>query len=112
MELGVVIEAKMNLAEQVFSKREEVKEICAKFGATDVRLFGSVARGDFNEKSDIDFIVNMDAIKQVKPFKYLGDLELLHEALERLFGRKVDVVEEYGLREEVLDDILDDAIPL
>lgn len=102
----------MNLAEQVFRRREEVKEICAKYGATDVRIFGSVARGDFNEKSDIDFLVNMDAIKQLKPFHYLGDLELLHEALERLFGRKVDVVEECGLREEVLDDILDDAIPL
>lgn len=103
----------MNLADQVYFKREEVKAICAKHGATDVRIIGSVARGDYTEKSDIDFLVNMDEIKEAKPFPYyLGELELLHEALEKLFGRKVDVVEESALNDEIIDEVMDDAIPL
>ncbi len=102
----------MNLADQVYFKREKVKKICAEHGATDVRVFGSVARGDFTNTSDIDFLVNMEAIKREKPFAYLGDLERLHEALEKLFGRKVDVVEESGLKGEVLEEALHDAILL
>ena len=103
----------MNLADQVYFKREEIKEICAKHGAVDVRVFGSVARGDYTEKSDIDFLVNMDALKEATRFPhYLGQLELLHEALEKLFGRKVDVVEESCLKGEILDEVLEDAILL
>ncbi len=57
-----------------------------------------MARGDYNEKSDIDFLINIDAIKETKGFPYyLGDLELLHEAPEKLLGRKVDVVENQNI---------------
>lgn len=101
----------MDPAELIREKRQEIKDICTKYGATAVRVFGSVARGDYNDKSDIDLLINLDS-RKAEGFGYLGVLELLHEELEALLGRKVDVVDESGLREPIRDYVLKDAVAL
>jgi predicted nucleotidyltransferase len=72
-------------------KREEILRIAAKHGARNVRVFGSVVRGEADEASDIDFLVEME------PGRSLFDLGGLQIELETLLGRKADVLTEGGL---------------
>jgi predicted nucleotidyltransferase len=72
-------------------KREEILRIAAKYGARNVRVFGSAARGEAGEESDIDFLVEME------PGRSLFDLGGLQMELEKLLGRKADVLTEGGL---------------
>jgi predicted nucleotidyltransferase len=88
------------------SKREEILHIAAKYGAYNVRIFGSVARGEADEKSDIDLLVNME------PGRSLFDLGGLLADLEDLLGCNVDVVTEDGLRDRIRDRVLKEAIAL
>ena len=67
-------------------RREEILEIAAKHGAFNVRVFGSVARGEETENSDIDFLINYN-INKISSWFPVG---LIHD-LEDLLGRKVDV---------------------
>ncbi len=72
-------------------KREEILQIAAKYGARNVRVFGSAARGEAGEDSDIDFLIEME------PGKSLLDLAGLEAEFESLLERQVDVVTEGGL---------------
>jgi predicted nucleotidyltransferase len=71
-----------------------------------VRVFGSVARGEADERSDIDFLVEME------PGRSLLDLGGLLMDLRDLLGREVDVVTERGLRRRIKDRVLREAITL
>ena len=87
-------------------KRDDILHAAAKYGASNVRIFGSVARGEADEQSDLDLLVNMGA-----------ECSLLHLAgllieLEELLGRKVDIVTEKGLRDCMREQILREAIEL
>ena len=75
-------------------------------GARDIRVFGSVARGDEREGSDVDFLVALE------PGRTLLDLARLELRLERLLGRRVDVVTEAGLREPIRSAALREAVPV
>lgn len=101
----------MNPAELLREKREEIKSICAKHGASSVRVFGSVARGDFGEKSDIDILLKLDSSK-LTGMRYFGVLEELREELEALLQCKVDVVDELGLKDPLPDYVLKEAVSL
>jgi uncharacterized protein len=81
----------MRAKELLEAKREEIMRIAARHGAHDVRVFGSVARGDADDASDIDFLVEME------PGRSLFDLGGLQSELEGLLGRRVDVQTEGGL---------------
>jgi predicted nucleotidyltransferase len=96
----------MGLQDILREKRQEILEIAAKHGAYNVRLFGSVARGEADEQSDVDILV--DAGPRLTPF-FPGGLVV---DLEALLGRKVDVVTEKGLRRRIKDRVLKEAIPL
>jgi len=87
-------------------RREEILRLAASRGARNVRVFGSVARGDADERSDIDFLVDLE------PGRSLLDLGGLNRDLERLLDAKVDVVSSRGLRERVRDRVLREAVPL
>jgi predicted nucleotidyltransferase len=87
-------------------KREEILRIAAKHGARNVRVFGSVARGEADERSDIDFLVEME------PGRSLLDLGGLQYELERLLGCPVDVVTERGLKARIRDRVLREAVPV
>ena len=88
------------------AKREEILRLCAKYGAHNVCFFGSAARGDADEESDIDFLVELE------PGRSLFDLGGLQYKLERLLGRGVDVVTERGLKKRIRQRILREAVPL
>jgi uncharacterized protein len=95
----------MALEELLKEKREAILHICAKHGARTVRVFGSVARGEAGEGSDLDLLVEFE----------LGQSLLDHAALildlEDLLGRKVDIVTE-GLYWLLRRRILKEARPL
>jgi len=87
-------------------RREEILRLAALRGARNVRVFGSVARGEADEQSDVDFLVDLE------PGRSLLDLGGLNLDLERLLDAKVDVVSSRGLRERVRDRVLREAVPL
>lgn len=96
----------MTHRELLKAKREEVLNLCAKYGARNVRVFGSVARGQADEQSDIDFLVEMETGRS------LFDLGGLQYELERLLGRPVHVVTERGLKVRIRERVLHEAVPL
>ena len=96
----------MSLNELLQEKREDILRIAAKRGAYNVRVFGSVARGETDSKSDIDILVDME------PGRSLFDLGGLLMDLQDLLGHDVDVVTERGLRERIRERVLKEAIAL
>jgi len=84
----------------------EIRTIAARHGAHDVRVFGSVARGEADADSDIDLLVRFEP-----GVTLLGQSAMVRE-LEDLLGRKVDVVSERGLRPRLRDRVLEEAVPI
>ncbi len=81
----------MSIQELLRSKRTKILQLAARHGARKVRLFGSVARGEARQESDIDFLVEMERGRSL-----LDLIELSHD-LETLLERKVDVLTDGGL---------------
>ena len=96
----------MNLHELVQKKREDILQVAAQRGARNVRLFGSVARGESTAGSDVDFLVDL------APDRSLYDLAHLIIDLEELLGCKVDVVTEDAIYWLLRRRILREARPL
>jgi hypothetical protein len=88
------------------AKRENILQTAAKYGAYNVRIFGSVARGEADSNSDVDFLVEME------PGRSLLDLGGLLMDLQELLGCNVDLVTEKGLRERIRERVLKEAISL
>jgi hypothetical protein len=86
--------------------RQQILALAKKYGAYNVRVFGSLARGEARPDSDIDFLVELEAGRS------LFDLGGLLFDLEKLLGVEVDVVTEKGLRARLREHILKEAIPL
>jgi uncharacterized protein len=96
----------MPLDELLRTKREDILRIAKNYGAYNVRVFGSVARGEADSESDIDLLVNME------PGRSLFDLGGLLMDLEELLGCNVDVVTEDGLRDRIRARVLREAVAL
>ena len=96
----------MSLNELLQEKREDILRIAIRRGASNVRIFGSVARGEADSESDIDLLVDLE------PGRSLFDLGGLLMDLQDLLGHKVDVVTERGLRERIRERVLREAVPL
>ena len=96
----------MSIEEIIHEKSGEIRRIAAKHGAFNVRIFGSVARGDARSDSDLDFLVDME------PGRSLLDLAGLALALEDALGRDVDVITPEGLRLRIREQVLNDSVPL
>ena len=88
------------------SKRHEILRIAAGHGARNVRLFGSVARGEDHGSSDVDFLVDMEAGRS------LLDLIGLGQDLEALLHRKIEVLTDTSVHPALRDRILTEAQPL
>ena len=87
-------------------KHDEILRIAARHGAKNIRVFGSVARGDSDAASDVDVLVDME------PGRSLLDMGGLLMDLQNLLGCSVDVVTERGLRPRIRDRVLKEAVPL
>jgi predicted nucleotidyltransferase len=96
----------MTLQELRDRKRDEILRAAAHRGARNIRVFGSVARGDNDEHSDVDFLVEME------PGRTLFDLSGLLLDLESLLHVSVDVVTERGLRPRIRERVLAEAVTL
>lgn len=87
-------------------ERQRLLAVAARHGARNVRVFGSVARGEADAASDLDLLVDLE------PGRSLVDLGALLVELEALLGTRVDVVTEAGLRPAIRERVLRDAVPL
>jgi len=87
-------------------KREAIQRIAVQHGASNVRIFGSVARREANADSDVDLLIDAGSITSSWfPAGLVLDLE-------ELLGCKVDVVTEKALHPEMRERVLREAIPL
>ena len=76
------------------NKKQELQNLCKKYEIKTMYLFGSATTAEFNVSSDIDILISFQNI----PFdKYTENYFELHEALEKLFDRKVDLLTERSL---------------
>jgi uncharacterized protein len=91
---------------KIQKKRNEILKLARRYGASEIRIFGSVARGEADDRSDVDFLVRMEQGRS------LFDMGGLLMDLERLLGRSVDVVTEKGLRDRLRERVLREAVPL
>jgi uncharacterized protein len=96
----------MSLQELLKENREEILKIAAKHGAGNVRIFGSVVRGESDLASDVDLLVTLE------PGTTLLNHAALILELEELLGCKVDVASDRGLRLRVKERVLSEAVPL
>lgn len=96
----------MNIEELVKDKREEIIRIAEMHGAYHIQIFGSVAKGNADINSDIDFLVDME------PERSLFDLGGLQMDLQRILDCKVDVITKNGLRSRIRDQVLNEAVSI
>jgi hypothetical protein len=96
----------MVTADLLKQKRGQILRLAARHGARNLRVFGSVARGEAGPTSDVDFLVEME------PGRSLFDLGGLLMDLEALLGCRVDLVTERGLKERIRDRVLQEAVPI
>jgi predicted nucleotidyltransferase len=96
----------VTIEELIKDRREEILRTAARHGAHNVRVFGSVVRGEARPESDVDFLVDMD------PGRTLLDMGGLVMELREILGREVDVVTERGLKARIRDRIIKEASPL
>lgn len=97
----------LGIAELIGDKREAILALAEQHGAYNVRVFGSVARGEASAESDIDFLVTWD----IERMSSWGGIGLTLE-LEKLLGCSVDVVNDESLHWYIREHILNEAIPL
>jgi uncharacterized protein len=96
----------MGIDQKIQQHRREIIELAASRGASAVRIFGSVARGEATDGSDLDVLVKLDADRS------LFDQIALKQDLEQLLGCAVDVVVEGGISPYLEERILAEARPL
>ncbi|MEO8972738.1 MAG: nucleotidyltransferase family protein [Ktedonobacteraceae bacterium] len=96
----------MSLEELLHTRRDDILRTAKNYGAYNVRVFGSVARGEADTRSDIDLLVDMEKGRS------LFDLGGLLVDLQDMLGCDVDIVTEQGLRERIRERVLKEAIAL
>ena len=96
----------MTIEELRRSNKEQILHLAANYGVRNVRIFGSVARGDSSASSDIDFLVDLD------PDRTLMDLGGLLTGLQEILHVPVDIATERMLRPKVRDRALREAVLL
>ncbi|HUN09692.1 MAG TPA: nucleotidyltransferase family protein [Aggregatilineales bacterium] len=96
----------MDIREQLDEQRNQILQIADQYGVKNIRIFGSVARGEASLTSDIDLLVDLNT--QWTLLEHVGFMQDLAE----LLGRKVDVVVEAGLGGTLRKKVLQEAVPL
>lgn len=91
---AIVIQLSMKLIEL---NLQRIFDLCRQHRVKTLAVFGSILTDRFNDNSDVDLLVDFEPIEHDK-FDYVDNYFGLRDALERLFNRKVDLIEEKGLR--------------
>ncbi len=84
----------------------ELKKLCEEYGVSTLSVFGSVTREDFNDESDIDFVVDFE---ENDPFKYTDLYFQFKDKLEKLFNRQIDLIENRAIRNSYFKKELDET---
>jgi hypothetical protein len=96
----------MGIKELLESRRNEILDLAGTHGAKNIRIFGSVARGEGGPASDVDLLVDMEEGRN------LLDLVGFWQDLEELLGCRVDVITEGGISPYLRERIYAEALPL
>lgn len=96
----------MNADQLLKLKRKEILRVAALYGGRNIRVFGSVARGEADDQSDIDFLVDME------PGRSMLDLGGMLMDLEAILGCNVDIVTERGLKPRIREKVIKEAVQL
>jgi predicted nucleotidyltransferase len=88
------------------SQRDKITELAEKRGVRNIRVFGSYARGDADENSDLDLLVTMDEDRSL-----LDRIGFMHD-VEDLLHIKVDVVNENALHHSIREEVIKDGVLL
>ena len=96
----------MDLYKRITKKRDKILLLAGRFGIKDIRIFGSVARHEAHEGSDIDFLV------EFAPGTSLFEHAAFQQELSELLGCDVDVASVNGLREQIRHSVIREAVPL
>ena len=96
----------MTLAQLLGDKRQDILRLATQHGARNVRVFGSLARGEARPDSDVDILIALE------PERSLLDLIALQQDLEDLLSCKVDVVTEASVSPYLRPQVLRDAVAL
>lgn len=96
----------MNTVDLLAQLKPKIAEVARKYGASNVRVFGSAARGEDRADSDIDILVSLDRGRT------LLDLVGLEQDLTKLLERRVDVVVDGGISRYIEHRILSEAIAI
>jgi predicted nucleotidyltransferase len=96
----------MGIKELLSSKRPEILRAAESHGAMNVRVFGSVARGEASAESDVDLLIHL------KKGRGFTDPMGFCEDVETVLGRRVDVVTDDGLSPFLRATVLAEAVPL
>ncbi|MBV6496639.1 MAG: DNA polymerase subunit beta [Acidobacteria bacterium] len=97
----------MNRVEETIkNNRQAIRQIAARHGASNIRLFGSAARGESKAESDVDFLIDVTA--ETSAWFPVG----LIQELEKLLGRRVEIVTERALKKELREKVLSEAVPV
>lgn len=83
---------------------ERLARVCTEFGVAELSVFGSVARGEAGDGSDLDLLYVL------RPDRHLGfSINRLEDELSALFGRPVDLVSKGALHRAIREDVLAEA---
>ncbi|MCK9306649.1 MAG: nucleotidyltransferase family protein [Methanoculleus sp.] len=91
---------------RVVAERDRICEIASRHGARNLRIFGSVMRGEEGKESDLDLLIDLE------PGRSLLDLVALKQELEALLGIPVDIAEPESLHWYIRDRVMAEAVPL
>jgi predicted nucleotidyltransferase len=90
----------------LINKKAEILAIAKKYGASNIRVFGSCARGNNTSHSDIDFLMDIE-----QGHSLFHRIQLIQE-LEDLLGTKIDIAKPENLHSRIRDQVLEEAIYL
>jgi predicted nucleotidyltransferase len=96
----------MTLLDELYAKRDTIHQLAAEHGVENVRIFGSVARGEEGPDSDVDFLIDVRA--DADPLGFVD----FQDAMARMTGRKIDIVFDKGVFHALRERIHNEAIAL
>ena len=95
------------LLDQIHQLKAQLSGLAALYGASDLRVFGSVARGEERPDSDVDFLVNLP-----RGYDLFGQRMALAQSLSDILHRKIDLVPEHELNRHLREQVLREAITI
>jgi len=89
--------------ELINKNQKKLNDVCSKFNVTELFVFGSILNQNFNDESDIDFLVS---IAEQDPLEYAENYFALKFALEKLFKRRVDLLEHRAIKNKTFENLI------